>query len=103
MADVTIRSEQACFGGTIGFYSHASTEIGTEMKFSVFVPAQASARPLPALYFLAGLTCTEETFMIKANALRHAAELGLVLVAPDTSPRGLGLRADLQPRRRALG
>ena len=91
MTSVTVRSEQACFGGTIGFYSHASTETGTEMKFSVFVPPKAAARPLPALYFLAGLTCTEETFMIKANALRHAAELGLVLVAPDTSPRGLGL------------
>lgn len=91
MIGVTVRSEQACFGGTIGFYSHASTETGTEMKFSVFVPAIASSRSLPALYFLAGLTCTEETFMIKANALRHAAELGLVLVAPDTSPRGLGL------------
>lgn len=90
MANVTMRSEQACFGGTIGFYSHASTEIGAEMKFSVFVPP-TPARPRPALYFLAGLTCTEETFMIKANALRHAAELGLVLVAPDTSPRGLGL------------
>lgn len=61
------------------------------MKFSVFVPPNALARPLPALYFLTSLTCTEETFMIKANALRHAAELGLVLVAPDTSPRGLGL------------
>ena len=61
------------------------------MKFSVFVPGKGPARPLPALYFLAGLTCTEETFMMKANALRHAAELGLVLVAPDTSPRGLGL------------
>lgn len=91
MAILTTRSEQACFGGTIGFYSHASTETGTEMRFSVFVPPNASARPLPALYFLAGLTCTEETFMIKAGALRHAAELGLVLVAPDTSPRGLGL------------
>jgi len=55
------------------------------------VPPNASPRPRPALYFLAGLTCTEETFMMKANALRHAAELGLVLVAPDTSPRGLGL------------
>ncbi|WP_428679347.1 S-formylglutathione hydrolase [Reyranella sp.] len=88
---MTTRSEQACFGGTIGFYSHASTEIGAEMKFSVFVPGKGPARPLPALYFLAGLTCTEETFMMKANALRHAAELGLVLVAPDTSPRGLGL------------
>ncbi len=71
--------------------AHASTETGTEMKFSVFVPANPSARPLPSLTFLAGLTCTEETFMIKAGALRHAAELGLVLVAPDTSPRGLGL------------
>ncbi len=91
MANVTTRSEQACFGGVIGFYSHASTEIGAEMKFSVFMPPNASARPLPALYFLAGLTCTEETFMIKANALRHAAELGLILVTPDTSPRGLGL------------
>ena len=91
MAIVTTRSEQACFGGTIGFYSHDSTEIGAEMKFSVFVPPNASPRPRPALYFLAGLTCTEETFMMKANALRHAAELGLVLVAPDTSPRGLGL------------
>lgn len=91
MTSVTVRSEQACFGGTIGFYSHASTETGTEMKFSVFVPPNASARRFPSLTFLAGLTCTEETFMIKANALRHAAELGLVLVAPDTSPRGLGL------------
>lgn len=91
MAVMTTRSEQACFGGTIGFYSHVSTEIGTEMKFSVFVPPKGPTRPRPVLYFLAGLTCTEETFMIKANALRHAAELGLVLVAPDTSPRGLGL------------
>ena len=88
---LTVRSEQACFGGTIGFYGHASQETGTEMKFSVFVPPGPAARPRPALYFLAGLTCTEETFMIKAGALRHAAEHGLVLVAPDTSPRGLGL------------
>lgn len=88
---MTTRSEQSCFGGTIGFYSHPSTETGTEMKFSVYVPPGASARPRPVLYFLAGLTCTEETFMIKAGALRHAAALGLVLVTPDTSPRGLGL------------
>ena len=87
---VTTRSEQTCFGGTIGFCSHASKETGTEMKFSVFVPPGAPAKR-PALYFLAGLTCTEETFVIKAGALRQAAELGLVLVAPDTSPRGLGL------------
>ena len=88
---LTIRSEHACFGGTIGFYSHESDEIGAEMKVSVYVPPKPEGRRLPVLYFLAGLTCTEETFMIKAGALRLAAELGLILVAPDTSPRGLGL------------
>jgi S-formylglutathione hydrolase len=88
---LTVRSEHVCFGGTIGFYSHPSKEIGAEMKFSVYVPSAAKERRLPVLYFLAGLTCTEETFMIKAGALRLAAELGLIVVAPDTSPRGLGL------------
>ena len=88
---LTVRSEQACYGGTIGFYSHESREIGAEMKLSVYLPPHAAGRRLPVLYFLAGLTCTEETFMIKAGALRFAAELGLILVAPDTSPRGLGL------------
>ncbi|WP_207479139.1 S-formylglutathione hydrolase [Arenibaculum pallidiluteum] len=85
------RSEHRCHGGRMGFYSHASAETGTEMRFSVFVPPQAERGPVPAVYFLAGLTCTEETFMIKAGAQRLAAEHGLVLVAPDTSPRGLGL------------
>ena len=87
----TVRSEHVCFGGTIGFYSHPSKEIGAEMRFSVYLPPAARERRLPVLYFLAGLTCTEETFMIKAGALRLAAELGLIVVAPDTSPRGLGL------------
>src|SRR5262249_4159638 len=64
---------------------------GTEMRFGVFVPAQAENGPVPALYILAGLTCTEETFPIKAGAQRYAGEHGLVLVAPDTSPRGLDL------------
>ena len=88
---LTTRSEQLCFGGTIGFYAHPSEEIGGEMRFSVYVPSVAKARPLPALYYLAGLTCTEETFMVKAGALRLAADLDLILVAPDTSPRGLNL------------
>lgn len=88
---INTRSEQSCFGGVIGCYAHTSSETGTEMKFSVFVPSQAKIHKLPALYYLAGLTCTEETFMIKAGALRFAAELGLVLVTNDTSPRGLGL------------
>ncbi|MDP9095695.1 MAG: S-formylglutathione hydrolase [Pseudomonadota bacterium] len=85
------RSRAACFGGEIGFYEHQSDATGTAMRFGVFVPPQAAHGACPALYYLAGLTCTEETFAIKAGALRDAAEHGLVLVMPDTSPRGLGL------------
>jgi len=88
---LTPQSEQRCFDGAIGFYSHPSSVIGAAMRFSVYLPPQARNARLPALYYLAGLTCTEETFMIKAGALRLAAEFGLILVAPDTSPRGLGL------------
>lgn len=84
------RSEHGCFGGTQGFYSHHSSETGTRMNFAVFQPPQARQRKVPALYYLAGLTCTEDTFMIKAGAQRLAAELGLMLVSCDTSPRGLG-------------
>jgi S-formylglutathione hydrolase len=87
---LTTRSEQACFGGTMGFYSHASATSGTEMRFGVFAPPSGAAGR-PVLYYLAGLTCTEETFLIKAGAQALAAELGIVLVAPDTSPRGLNL------------
>ncbi|MDP6994336.1 MAG: alpha/beta hydrolase-fold protein, partial [Woeseiaceae bacterium] len=81
-------SEHGAFGGKVGFYRHASAANRCEMQFSVFVPPQASDGPVPVLYYLAGLTCTEETFMIKGGAQRLAAELGLMLVAPDTSPRG---------------
>ena len=87
LMNMNLLSEARCFEGTQKFYSHESRECRTEMRFSVFVPAQASERPLPVLFYLAGLTCTEETFMIKAGAQRLAAELGLILVAPDTSPR----------------
>lgn len=87
---VTTRSEHACFGGRMGFYSHAATATGTDMAFAVYLPPQAEQGPVPALYYLAGLTCTDETFMIKAGAQRLAAEHGLALVACDTSPRGLG-------------
>ena len=86
-----VLSEARCYDGTMGVYSHASQETGTEMKFSVFVPPQAKSAPCPALYYLAGLTCTHETFTFKAGAQRLASELGLILVAPDTSPRGLTL------------
>jgi S-formylglutathione hydrolase len=79
-------SEQRCFGGVQGFYRHHSEAVGGPMRISVFVPEEARS-PRPALYYLAGLTCTEETFVIKAGAQRTAAELGLVLVTCDTSPR----------------
>ena len=84
-------SEHRCFGGVQGYYAHASKEIGLEMKVAVYQPPQAALGPVPVLYYLAGLTCTEETFAIKAGAQRVAAELGLMLVAPDTSPRGANI------------
>ncbi len=86
-----ILSQQQCFGGVVGFYRHDSASTDSPMRFSVFVPPQGRSGRVPVLYYLAGLTCTEETFMIKAGAQRVAAELGLMLVAPDTSPRGLKL------------
>ncbi len=84
-------SEHACFGGTQRFYQHDSREIGLPMRFSVYLPpaalaAQAGGK-VPALLYLAGLTCNEETFMAKAGAQRLAAERGIALIAPDTSPR----------------
>lgn len=84
-------SQHACFGGRQGFYRHDSRETGVSMRFAVFTPPQAAHGPVPVLFYLAGLTCTEETFMIKAGAQRAAAELGLMLVAPDTSPRQTGI------------
>jgi len=91
---ITVRSEQRCHGGTIGFYAHASTSTATEMRFAVYVPPHTEDARLPVLYYLAGLTCTEETFMIKAGALQLAASAGIILVAPDTSPRGIELPGD---------
>ena len=83
-----ILSEHACFGGTVGFYRHPSAVNHCAMQFSVYQPPQAANGPVPVVTYLSGLTCTEETFMIKSGAQRIAAELGLMLVAPDTSPRG---------------
>ncbi len=81
-------SETNCFGGRIGFYRHASIVNNCNMQFSVFVPPQAAHGKVPVVTFLSGLTCTEENFMVKSGAQRVAAELGLMLVSPDTSPRG---------------
>jgi S-formylglutathione hydrolase len=85
-------SEQKCFGGVQGFYAHDSSEVGGPMKFSVFMPA--GAKDAPVLYYLAGLTCSEETFVIKAGAQRLASELGLALVTCDTSPRHVRYAGD---------
>lgn len=87
-------SQHRCFGGTQRYYRHESAQIGLPMRFSVFVPPQADDGPVPVLFYLAGLTCTEETFMIKAGAQRLAAELGVMLVAPDTSPRGANVAGE---------
>ncbi|MDO9200808.1 MAG: S-formylglutathione hydrolase [Hydrogenophaga sp.] len=88
-------SEHGCFGGVQRFYKHASSEIGLPMRFGLFLPPQALAgQVVPLLTFLAGLTCTEETFAIKAGAQRTAAELGLALLTPDTSPRGAGVDSE---------
>ena len=84
-------SQHQCFGGVQGFYRHDSEVIGLPMRFSVYRPPQALQGPAPVLFFLAGLTCTEETFMIKAGAQRYAAEHGIMLVTPDTSPRDTGI------------
>ena len=86
--------EHACWGGMQGFYRHASASCAGPMRFSVFLPPQAKSKPVPAVLVLAGLTCTEETFAIKAGAQRAAAELGLALVMPDTSPREPALPGD---------
>lgn len=102
-------SEHRCFDGWQRFYKHESQAIGLPMRFSVYLPPQLQAQAekdatsgaavmgqgkVPVLFFLAGLTCTEETFMIKAGAQRYAAEHGLMLITPDTSPRGAGVEGE---------
>ena len=81
-------SRTATFGGEIRRLRHHSDACGCDMTFGIFLPPQAQRGPVPALLWLSGLTCTDENFMIKAGAQRVAAELGLAIVCPDTSPRG---------------
>ncbi|WP_062250284.1 S-formylglutathione hydrolase [Fischerella sp. NIES-3754] len=88
---VQLISESKCFDGKLGFYHHHSFSCNGEMRFAVYQPPQASYEPVPVLYFLSGLTCTEENFMAKAGAQRFAAKYGLMLVVPDTSPRNTGI------------
>jgi len=87
VSEITLVSEHACYGGVQRFYRHESRETGGPMKFSAYLPPQSRTTKVPVLYFLSGLTCTEETFCIKSHAQKSAAELGLMLVSPDTSPR----------------
>ncbi|WP_333609179.1 S-formylglutathione hydrolase [Arsukibacterium sp.] len=87
-------SEQRCFGGKQIRFTHQSAVTNCEMQFSVFLPPQAASAKVPAVYWLSGLTCTDENFSSKAGAQRVAAELGIALVMPDTSPRGAGVPDD---------
>ena len=87
-------SEARCFGGWQRTYERHSAETGTPMRLAVFAPPAAERGPVPVLWWLSGLTCTEDNFMQKAGAQRVAAELGLMLIAPDTSPRGEGVPDD---------
>ena len=93
-ASPNLVSEYTCFGGKVSYYSHHSTACNSEMKFAVYQPPQAKVNPVPVLYFLSGLTCTEENFMAKAGAQKFAASHGIMLVVPDTSPRNTGITGE---------
>ena len=87
-------SENRCFGGVQGVYSHASDATGTDMTFGLFLPESAEDGPVPVLWYLSGLTCTHENAMVKAGAQAFAASEGMALVFPDTSPRGAEVADD---------
>lgn len=87
-------SSTKAFGGWHKQYSHHSSTLNCAMRFAIYLPPQAESQPVPVLYWLSGLTCTDENFMQKAGAQRIAAELGMAIVAPDTSPRGEGVADD---------
>ena len=91
---VSLLSEVRCFGGRQLRYSHASQACNCDMTFSLYLPLAAETGPVPVLYWLSGLTCTDENFVQKAGAQAHAAKHGVAIVAPDTSPRGKGVPDD---------
>ncbi|BBA78671.1 S-formylglutathione hydrolase [cyanobacterium endosymbiont of Rhopalodia gibberula] len=84
---LTLKSKYQCFGGTVAYYSHQSQCCNHPMNFAVYIPPKAKNKPIPVLYYLSGLTCTEENFIVKAGAHQFAAKYGIMLVVPDTSPR----------------
>ena len=87
-------SSIACFGGRQVKLKHRSEALGCEMAFSVYLPPQAAKGLVPAIWWLSGLTCTDDNFVQKAGAQRYAAEAGVAIVCPDTSPRGEGVPDD---------
>ncbi len=90
-SSLNLKSEHRCFDGTVAYYSHFSSTCNSEMNFAVYIPPQAQTRSVPILYYLSGLTCTEENFTVKAGGQRYGAKYGIMLVAPDTSPRNTGI------------
>jgi S-formylglutathione hydrolase len=88
---LTLTSQYRSFGGWQRVYHHASAILNCEMNFGVYLPPQAESQPCPVIYWLSGLTCTEQNFITKAGAQAHAAHHGVIVVAPDTSPRGCNL------------
>jgi S-formylglutathione hydrolase len=94
MGALELITQAGCFGGRQITYAHPSRETGTTMRFAVFLPPKAEHEAVPVLWWLSGLTCTEDNFTQKSGAQRIAAELGLMLVMPDTSPRGEGVPDD---------
>ncbi len=91
MTDLRLVSEARCFAGLQRTYEHESVACACTMRFGVFLPDAPATNPVPALYWLSGLTCTEENFIVKSGAQRHAAKHGIALIIPDTSPRGAGV------------
>ncbi len=91
MTELEVVSESRCFEGRQITYRHRSDSCGCTMRFAAFLPPAAERTRVPALYWLSGLTCTEDNFSVKSGAQRYAAELGLALIIPDTSPRGVDI------------
>jgi S-formylglutathione hydrolase len=83
-------AKNKCFGGHVIKYEHRSEELDCDIKFNVFLPQEATNAKVPAIYFLSGLTCTEDNFIQKSGAMAEAAKHGIALIAPDTSPRIVG-------------
>lgn len=96
MANYSIEkvSEARCFGGTLSQYTHSAGTLDCPMRFAIYLPPEAQTEPVPVLYWLSGLTCSDENFCHKAGAFAYAAEQGIAIVCPDTSPRGEGVADD---------